>query len=502
MTLSEEPEDPVIYERPLSAWIADLGDADRHTRYTAARTLNEASEEGRAQFLLPALPALVRAANDPDREVRFHAVAALGQVGPAAVAATPVLAAAAKNDADEHVRYAAAQGLVSLGQSAEAVVALIGVVEDPDSDEWRVDAINKLGKMGAAGRPAVPALRRSFRDPDWHVCMAAAWAVKGILPEEEAIAMLIDVRALENPAARKYAATVLGDYGTVGEPAAGALERLLLQDPDPAVRGAGVAALGDIRAGSRRVSAALREALKDPAPGVRVEAAGALGRIDTQASESLGVLGNALSYADADARSRAVFYLSRFSHPGAKQLIPGLIDILKRARSDDPDLANAAKALGRIGPDAVAPLVELLRSPNLEHHLGAVWALGAVGQDARGAVPVLITILDREKLYKRSETDQIWLVPGSTIFALSEIVGPDDRIAVPYLIKALELEDATTRYKTATIRGLGNIGPDAAAALPALRKASQEKDQAVREAAIDAMKRIQSRTRRNSSDEP
>jgi len=62
------------------------------------------------------------------------------------------------------------------------------------------------------------------------------------------------------------------------------------------------------------------------------------------------------------------------------------------------------------------------------------------------------------------------------------------KIAIPLLITALRHTDATTRRTAAII--LGKIGPDAKEALPALRVLLLDDDQPVRDAAQEAITKI------------
>ena len=63
--------------------------------------------------------------------------------------------------------------------------------------------------------------------------------------------------------------------------------------------------------------------------------------------------------------------------------------------------------------------------------------------------------------------------------------------AVPTLIAALQAAKSDPNRRADCVRTLGEIGPDAKAALPALHEALQDKDENVRKAAAAALKQIQ-----------
>src|SRR5207244_4197657 len=77
--------------------------------------------------------------------------------------------------------------------------------------------------------------------------------------------------------------------------------------------------------------------------------------------------------------------------PAAAPAVGRLVALL-----GDPDAAvriNAAKSLGRIGPEAVGPLLGALRGGSADARAAAAEALGAVGPAAPAAVAPLVTAL-------------------------------------------------------------------------------------------------------------
>ena len=73
-------KEPMSDGKTLSEWVVDLKDG------TAPQTRNAAAYEisGMGPAAAPAVPALIKALDDPEPTVRFPVLVALGEIGPAA----------------------------------------------------------------------------------------------------------------------------------------------------------------------------------------------------------------------------------------------------------------------------------------------------------------------------------------------------------------------------------------------------------------------------------
>jgi hypothetical protein len=112
----------------------------------------------------------------PEAQDRRHAVEELRKIGPAAAEALPALIAAI-GDADKEVRWAAAKPIGNIGPAAaEAVAALAAALDDADK-EVRQAAAKPIGKIGPAAAEALPALIAAIGDADKEVRWAAAKAI-------------------------------------------------------------------------------------------------------------------------------------------------------------------------------------------------------------------------------------------------------------------------------------------------------------------------------------
>jgi len=175
-------------------------------------------------------------------------------------------------------------------------------------------------------------------------------------------------------------------------------------------------------------------------------------------------------------RSEACQELSSLGFEGQEA-----VAVLITALNEDP--VNwvrfaAAEALGKIGPAAEASVPDLIRALQ-EDRLGvpreAATALGRLG--AVQAIPALVAGLEHE------DRD----VQVASAAALGEI-GPAAAQAVPALIKALR-DQANWHVGREAAVALGRIGDPTA--LPALREAAGHKVGHVREAAAEAIKTIE-----------
>lgn len=71
--------EPAFDNRPLSAWIADLGAEAPYTRTAAAYAIASMGAAGK-----PAVPALVKNLSNENNAIRYSAALALGEIGPEA----------------------------------------------------------------------------------------------------------------------------------------------------------------------------------------------------------------------------------------------------------------------------------------------------------------------------------------------------------------------------------------------------------------------------------
>jgi HEAT repeat protein len=230
--------------------------------------------------------------------------------------------------------------------------------------------------------------------------------------------------------------------------------------------------------------------------------------------------------------------------PGVKDAVPALVKSLKEKSARSPSCVF--QILGAIGPDAkeaVPVLVESLRDPKTVQD--AVRTLCSIGPAAEKALPAIrATIRQYHKKDPKGDSYSHWLLYPLPKFGASAVpllaeflddkaatyrgtsaellgeIGPAAKDATPNLRKLLKDADAEVRYKAAravwtiemdpavvpvfaellgsypiemrvsAAERLGEIGPGAKAALPALERARDNSAGAVQIAAEQAMLRI------------
>lgn len=198
-------------------------------------------------------------------------------------------------------------------QDEKRVAVLIKALDD-DKVSVRWNVIRELGRMGEAGRDAMPALTALLEDRDG---TTALWA-------------------------RVALARITSDVDSH-------LPHLLeaLQTKRRVFPGMAAAALGELGAASAPALSALAAELKAPHADDRWSAAGALAAIGNGARQAVPALAEALEH-DADEKVRwyAAYALSEIGSGSA----PAALALLRAMDDGDEDVRGyAARALGRIG---------------------------------------------------------------------------------------------------------------------------------------------------------
>jgi HEAT repeat protein len=424
----------------------------------------------------------------------FPAAAVLARMGKEAI---PPLVLALKDDSAV-LRSVAAEWLGRLGIFAREAESGIGDADDKDIrlELFRGVKLESVLSMQVAIRElAVPALQIALKDADGLVRYHAMGALGDIgPPAREALPDLLEL--LRNVDAGDTAEYAIAKMGPEVVPAL--IETLAHHDA--LVRWRATQALAQIGPDAKEAVPALIQALQDENSVVRGNAANALGMIGVEAREAVQPLIAALGDSDFFVRKSgtAMIALGKIG-PAAREAVPFLIQELKAP--DSATRTSAAEALAGIGPaavDAAPALADALKDQNARVRVRASIALAKIGPRATAAVPALIQAL----------SDNLdWLSPREyAARALGEI-GPEAGEAVPALTRVLTESDAAAEAKPASTRerwrgyhaqmraaaaeALGKIGPEAKEAVPVLREALEDKDEGVRQAAAEALQRIQ-----------
>jgi hypothetical protein len=197
----------------------------------------------------------------------------------------------------------------------------------------------------------------------------------------------------------------------------------------------------------------------------------------------------ALSSPDEEVRHKAIFALGIIG-PDRPEVVPALAGIVV----DDADAESrhqAALALMKIGPaarTAVPELAQALADDEPAVRMCAALALGRLGAEARPAVPALIVAVQRADNRTNLGTF-LHTIRESAAIALSR-ASAGSAEGVPVLTGALKAA-RSIQARECLARALGNIGAAARSAAPELRALLSNKVPAVREAAAEALRKIE-----------
>jgi HEAT repeat protein len=191
----------------------------------------------------------------------------------------------------------------------------------------------------------------------------------------------------------------------------------------------------------------------------------------------------------ARVRREAVFALGACGAE-AGEAVPALAALLL-GDSDEAVRSEAALALSKMNPasrTAVPSLSQALQDGNPGVRMYAALALFRLGGAARPAVPALIQALGDEGNQKRV---------GTFFFTIRELVAlalgrasAGTAEAVPALMEILA-GNGTLELRQAVVRALGDIGVEARPATPHLRKLLADQPPPLRQAAAEALDKIE-----------
>ena len=135
----------------------------------------------------------------------------------------------------------------------------------------------------------------------------------------------------------------------------------------------------------------------------------------------------------------------------------------KEQLNDEKEFArlSAAVALGECGPKAVPALVEALKHKDPRIRYWAARGLGKIGAEAKSAMPALTEAL-------KDSSESVRVGAAYTLWKLGKKTD-----AMTAFIESIK--DATAAAQLEVVNDLCLIGPDAREALPAVKKAAEQK---------------------------
>jgi HEAT repeat protein len=451
----------------------------------------------------------------------------LSQLGPGAEAAIPLLFRLyTDTNEDERVHGEVYDALGNMGEK--------GVVLFPHYLAWLTNAdpdiqttgAHFLGSIGPKARLAVPELVKSADSTNQHVATAAAIALWSIDRQTNTV-LRVHIRHLQqtNHSDRDFAIYCLRNMGPGAAETAPLLEPFL-RDPESSVRESAEKALCAI----------------DPH-----FLAASLQRLNASSTTNLARLIELLQERTFSERYAALEALAVYG-PSAKSAVPALIEALDGFSPGGSDVFSTtsrmnsqrqvAEALAEIGPEAEEAVPALVAHVKMGYYFqySSCKALGRIGPCAREAVPILeLALADSDPNARLAAADALTRIfPNhcSNAVAVLRALQHDPQLAqvwrsdghgAAYLTDLLDFDNATSRqYRLSAavplwrlhleaespvpglveelrksenaywcIELLGDLGPDARAALPVLAPlAGPEKGIPLRRAAAIAIRKI------------
>ena len=453
------------------------------------------------------IPALV--AGLKDSSVRLYCAYTLGLIGPDAQAAIPALVEA-RAHADAEFRCCAAMALVDIdpAQAKQAVIVLAKATRDP-SDKVRDYVIHAVGEIGPQAKEAVPELLAALtadqkkRQSDAGLAIAQALGEIG-LGAKEAVPALVAMMKADDPVNRFAPTMALGWMGSAARPAVPAL-KAAVEKGDPEERWFAARALVRVdRSNADAVIplliAGLTEVLRGHDDWLAPESLELCEALGPSAKAAAPVLLAAHKECRPAARPLLTRTLSRIDPDSAATLIPALIRNLKNA---DPEVRRVAiEELGIIGPparEAVPALRALLKDP--DYSLDAATALGPISGAEEETMAALMGELTRPETAQRRGTSRLNQQKTDLLSSLKD-PSQSERLTMirllsqvfdpmPFSEGLVEIRsDSNVLLCRQVAKTLGDMGPSAKAAIPALLESRKDPDAGVRLAAACALPRV------------
>ena len=485
----------------------------------------------------PALPALILAVGDSDKQVWANALAAIAAIGPDAAEAIPQLvdsfdsrkgsdyrqrdksqklmraahALACIGDAarpaliealkanDTGLRLGAAKALGEMGErSGEAIPALIENLGHSDED-LRSEVIETLGLIGKnAVAPLVKSL--SWPDPKLRAGSARALAAIGVSAAAAGPEILAHLAAEKE---RDVRLALLGALPRIGLPQEKISAPLVqaFRDGDEQLRSVALNGLLLIRPAEKSVVPAIAAMLADPQPGVAERAALALGRFGESARSAIPALVKGASRNDAVSAA----FVAALTEIG-RAAVP---ELLKQIENAPPASLNrghwAIRLLAGIGAAGLPELEKALASPIASVRVAALGTLNELGEQSRETRPEVSKLMgDSDPFVRATALSVIVSMAADTGGTLKKIEAamrdpaPVVRLSAAMSAEAFGatarglaaslttlLDDKDPGVRAAALRAAGAVGGSDAGLLK--RLAASLDDPATRNAALASL---------------
>lgn len=452
---------------PLEKLVEQLQSGDTPARRDASYHLLKLGPKAK-----DALPALIKALDDQDKQVWSNSVSSIAAIGPEATEAIPALIEDLDSRQGRGQRgfdrnqalFRTAYALTCIGPAA--IPPLIKSLNGEDSAQ-RAGAAKALGGMGPVAKEAIPALVSNLKHSDNDVQREVVDALALMGPEAKPPV----VEALSAKESRERMASVmtLAAMGRTAQDAAPAMLEQLGKETDVAVRVNLLTALPKVGADSKTLVPRLIDALKDSNETIRHAAVNGLLSFPSARKEIVESLTALLHDQNKELSQRAAYVLGRFG-VAAASTTPVLLEIIAKQTPPDPVFIDA---LVQIGEPAIPPILAAAEKVPLEQLTADHWmvkclqsmgafavssvrnglghknpsvrllsvrALTALGQDASDAATSLLEKLDDPDVYVRA----------AALGALVAVEAPS-KLTIPRIEKSLNDPSPVVRLGAAQL---------------------------------------------------
>ncbi|HET6328876.1 MAG TPA: HEAT repeat domain-containing protein [Planctomycetaceae bacterium] len=439
----------------------------------------------------PAVPMLMAALNDPHERIRGAAAMALGSIGSAALPAAPALMRCL-NDSGWTVADDAQEALRQLGEPAmtpEAIAVLEGMAPYD-----RKLAVDRLGPMAASITvdlpPVITALRECQKDESLET-------LGSFTPDE-----LIGVVTQNcDPEIGSKAVDALGAMGAQASAAIpfliSRLRRELKSYDDIDVIRNAMRALAKVD-----LAAAIPEILRtgDEVPEIWWDALKLLAATGPEAAAALPELDSRLHKApSAEQQSLIAVTMWRIGERRT-DIAAAIRSTLESQQACFFSRVMLVRALQTQGASDFIPSFVTCLDDHCDDMVAlAADVLGTFGDSASAAIPLLGNIArGNTRIARLAAAVALHKIDPSSeipVSAMSEMVAKSNKFGESgddEGILRVWGGSTTPQDRAAVARALAEMGHAAAAAIPALKQAAEVHDQELREAALDALRRIES----------
>jgi HEAT repeat protein len=465
-----------------------LDDKDAHVRAFAALAVGRIDKDDKQ-----AVRGLLAALADPSARVRDTAALGLAELAPRAGTAAPALLKALRSDADKDVRASAAFALgrialevTDVGEPrADIIAALAQAARDDKHSDVRYWSIHALRRFGPDARAAIPALERRVK-AETNESELALDTLSRLGP----VSVPALCEALKVVKGRDLRCEIFAHLEDLGPSAKAAVPMLRdLTDSDNVLdRSNAIAALAGIawKSDAKAITAELRDAIE--VGWLRHQASMRLeerfGQFGPGNEVALPVLIAWLQHSRYD----MVDAILANSGPGGRAAIPALRKMIDAEGRAQPDVAYALWHLGLKREAVTALRKQWEDADDRASNRGILFALADIGPDAAEMVPLLKKELRKEpedyrgRYHRACVALALWRVQ-KPVEAGGTVVDPRQE-ALDVLLALLR------EHHIEAVDALGQIGPEAKSAVPALIKETKDEWWEMRSCAVRALGRI------------